>query len=240
MVHATVNATLPTDKAGAVERYDDGTVRLTYLQLSRDTFVELLPVAADQPAGLLHIGIETDDVAGSVANLRERGMTVADPTAGVSRARVGRITDPDGVPVEIMQIGPDSLQRQAIEAWRSRAKLTLAAVAMPNTSKPLNAASIARSPSWIASSARSKSSSPMCASRGATMTSGGSPAMRLRVMRTCMMSRLDAMTSSSDGGCGPLPVGGQRRPRLVRNQPLSSVSLGVGVLRTTRPRPTMP
>ena len=110
------------DTLGAKEaftiRNDDGTVRLTYLQLSRDTFVELLPVAADQPAGLLHLGIETDDVAASVANLRERGMTVADPTAGVSRARVGRITDPDGVPVEIIQIGPDSLQRQAIDAWR--------------------------------------------------------------------------------------------------------------------------
>jgi catechol 2,3-dioxygenase-like lactoylglutathione lyase family enzyme len=110
------------DTLGAKEaftiRNDDGTVRLTYLQLSRDTFVELLPVGADQPAGLLHLGIETEDVAGSVANLRGRGMTVADPTAGVSRARVGRITDPDGVPVEIMQIGPDSLQRQAIEAWR--------------------------------------------------------------------------------------------------------------------------
>ena len=110
------------DTLGAKEaftiRNDDGTVRLTYLQLSRDTFVELLPVGADQPAGLLHLGIETDDVAASVANLRERGMTVADPTAGVSKARVGRITDPNGVAIEVMQIGPDSLQRQAIEAWR--------------------------------------------------------------------------------------------------------------------------
>jgi len=110
------------DMLGAKEaftiRNDDGTVRLTYLQLSRDTFVELLPVAADQPAGLLHLGIETDDLAVSITNLRERGMTVADPTVGVSRARVGRITDPDGIPIEVMQIGPDSMQRQAIEAWR--------------------------------------------------------------------------------------------------------------------------
>jgi catechol 2,3-dioxygenase-like lactoylglutathione lyase family enzyme len=110
------------DTLGAKEaftiRNPDGTVRITYLQVSRDTFIELLPVAADQPAGILHVGIETDDLEVSVRNLRERGVTVADPTVGVSKARVARITDVDGVPIEVMQMGPDSMQRQAIEAWR--------------------------------------------------------------------------------------------------------------------------
>jgi catechol 2,3-dioxygenase-like lactoylglutathione lyase family enzyme len=110
------------DALGAKEaftiRNDDGTVRITYLQVSRDTFVELLPVAADQPAGILHVGIESSDLAASVAALRERGVTVADPTVGVSKARVARVTDVDGVPIEVMQMGPDSLQRQAIDAWR--------------------------------------------------------------------------------------------------------------------------
>ena len=110
------------DTLGAKEaftiRNPDGTVRITYLQISRDTFIELLPVAADQPAGILHIGIETDDLTASVANLRARGVTVADPTVGVSKAQVARITDRDGVPIEVMQMGPDSMQRQAIEAWR--------------------------------------------------------------------------------------------------------------------------
>ena len=110
------------DTLGAKEaftvRNPDGTVRLTYLQLSRDTFVELLPAAANQPTGVTHIGIETDDLAGSVANLRARGVEVGDPTVGVSKAQVARIRDPDGVQIEVMQMGSDSLQRQAIEAWR--------------------------------------------------------------------------------------------------------------------------
>jgi catechol 2,3-dioxygenase-like lactoylglutathione lyase family enzyme len=110
------------DTLGAKEaftiRNDDGTVRITYLQVSRDTFIELLPVAADQLSGILHVGIETEDLAASVANLRDRGITVADPTVGVSKARVARITDVDGVPIEVMQMGPDSMQRQAIDAWR--------------------------------------------------------------------------------------------------------------------------
>jgi catechol 2,3-dioxygenase-like lactoylglutathione lyase family enzyme len=110
------------DTLGAKEaftvRNPDGTVRLTYLQLSRDTFVELLPVAANQPAGVTHIGIETGDLATSVANLRARGAAVDDPTVGVSKAQVARVKDADGVQIEVMQMGPDSLQRQAIDAWR--------------------------------------------------------------------------------------------------------------------------
>jgi lactoylglutathione lyase len=110
------------DTLGAKEaftiRNDDGTVRITYLQLSRDTFIELLPAAAGQPAGVAHIGIETGDVAASVANLRATGIAVDDPTVGVSRSHVARVRDPDGVQIEVMQMGPDSLQRQAIDAWK--------------------------------------------------------------------------------------------------------------------------
>lgn len=110
------------DTLGAKEAFTiknpDGTVRITYLQVSRDTFIELLPVAADQQAGILHVGIETSDLDASVANLRQRGVTVADPTVGVSKARVARVTDADGVNIEVMQMDPDSMQRQAIDAWR--------------------------------------------------------------------------------------------------------------------------
>ena len=110
------------DTLGAKEaftvRKDDGSVRLTYLQLSRDTFVELLPAAEGAPTGITHVGIETADVAGSIANLRKAGFKIDDPTVGVSKARVGRISDPDGVALEIMEIGPDSLQGKAVAAWK--------------------------------------------------------------------------------------------------------------------------
>src|SRR5262245_63725251 len=83
------------DTLGAKEaftiRNPDGTVRITYLQLSRDTFVELLPVAAGQPTGIMHVGIETADVAASVASLRAKGIAVDDPTVGVSKSRVARV-----------------------------------------------------------------------------------------------------------------------------------------------------
>jgi len=110
------------DTLGAKEaftvRKEDGSVRLTYLQLSRDTFVELLPAAPGAPTGITHVGIETADVAGSIANLRKAGFKIDDPTVGVSKARVGRISDPDGLALEIMEIGPDSLQGKAVAAWK--------------------------------------------------------------------------------------------------------------------------
>jgi catechol 2,3-dioxygenase-like lactoylglutathione lyase family enzyme len=110
------------DTLGAREAFSirnpDGTPRLAYLQLSRDTFVEIIAAGANQASGVTHIGIETDDVAGSVANLRSRGFMVDDPIVGGSKARVARIADPDGVQIDIMEFGPESLQRQAIDAWK--------------------------------------------------------------------------------------------------------------------------
>ena len=110
------------DTLGAKEAFTvknpDGSVRLTYLQLSRDTFVELLPVAAGQPTGITHVGIETANVVASIANLRAQGFKIDEPTVGLSKARVGRISDPDGVPLEIMEIGPDSLQGKAVGMWK--------------------------------------------------------------------------------------------------------------------------
>jgi catechol 2,3-dioxygenase-like lactoylglutathione lyase family enzyme len=65
-------------------RNPDGSVRLTYLQLSRDTFVELLPW--DGSAGGRHaFRNRDDDVGASTANLRAHGLTVADPTAAYRR-----------------------------------------------------------------------------------------------------------------------------------------------------------
>ena len=109
------------DALGAKEAFSisnaDGSPRLVYLQLSRDTFVELIAAGNDQPSGVTHFGIETNDVVGSVANLRARGLMVDDPVTGGSKARVARTVDPDGVRIDIMEFGPESLQRQAIDSW---------------------------------------------------------------------------------------------------------------------------
>jgi catechol 2,3-dioxygenase-like lactoylglutathione lyase family enzyme len=96
----------------------DGTPRLTYLQLSRDTFIELIPAAAGQPTGVTHIGLEVDDIDAAVARFRQAGLTPQNPALTPAKARYTNINDKDGVRLEVLQFGPDSLQRKAIDAWK--------------------------------------------------------------------------------------------------------------------------
>ena len=111
-----------TGKLGFREAYTirrpDGSVQLTYLQLDRDTFVELIPAAPNQPPGITHFGIEVPNLDAEVAQLRAAGLTVADPGVTPSKARFVRMNDSDGVQIEIMELGPDSLQRKAIDGWK--------------------------------------------------------------------------------------------------------------------------
>jgi catechol 2,3-dioxygenase-like lactoylglutathione lyase family enzyme len=99
-------------------RNEDGSVRLTYLQLSRETFLELIPAAPGQATGITHFGVEMADLDAKVADLRAHGVEVADPSLTPAKAKFTRLTDLDGVQIEVMEFGPGSLQRKAMEAWR--------------------------------------------------------------------------------------------------------------------------
>jgi catechol 2,3-dioxygenase-like lactoylglutathione lyase family enzyme len=97
---------------------DDGSVRLTYLQLDKSTFVELIPAGPNQPTGITHFGIEVGDLAGIVATLRQRGATIDDPARTPSQALFARTKDPEGTQIEVMEFTPESLQRKAIDSWK--------------------------------------------------------------------------------------------------------------------------
>ena len=99
-------------------RRPDGSPQLTYLQLNRDTFVELIPAAPGQTPGITHFGVEVGDLDAAVAQLRANGVTVPDPGLTPAKARYMRMRDLDGVDIEVMQFGPEALQRKAMEAWR--------------------------------------------------------------------------------------------------------------------------
>jgi hypothetical protein len=58
-----------------------------------------------------------DDIKGTVATLKQRGVMVADPRPGED-SMVTNATDPAGVRIEIFQFGPKSAQGQAIAGWR--------------------------------------------------------------------------------------------------------------------------
>ena len=97
---------------------NEGKPTLTYLQITKDTFLELAPATATRPAGLSHIGIWPENLSATVAALRARGMKVDDPRTGSTKTSITNVTDPDGVRLELLDFLPGSLPRQAMDSWK--------------------------------------------------------------------------------------------------------------------------
>lgn len=96
----------------------DGAPFLTYFQINRNTFVELLPVTADRPAGLTHFGLEVTDADAVIARLEAAGANVRSPfLSAYTGARIGGAQSPSGVYFEVLELGPESLPRKAMDAW---------------------------------------------------------------------------------------------------------------------------
>ena len=96
----------------------DGKPTLTYLQLSKDTFLELAPATAERPAGLSHIGLWPENLNATVALLRQRGVKVDDPRTGSTLTSITNAIDPDKVRLELLDFLPGSLPRKAMDEWK--------------------------------------------------------------------------------------------------------------------------
>ena len=91
-----------------------------YLQISKGTFLELQPANAQRPAGLDHFGLEAPNIKAAVAAFKQRGATATDPGApsAFSHAILANVTDLNGLRIELAELGPDSLQRKAMDSWK--------------------------------------------------------------------------------------------------------------------------
>ena len=97
---------------------NEGKPTLAYLQISRDTFLELAPATAERPAGLSHVGIWPDNLSATVATLRQRGVKVEDPRTGSTKTSITNVTDPNGIRLELLDFLPESLPRKAMDSWK--------------------------------------------------------------------------------------------------------------------------
>ena len=111
-----------TEKFGfgeaVVLRDDDGQPTLAFLQVSRNTFIELGRASATSPGGLTHFGLEVEDIEAATAELRRRGVEIGDPRAGRTLSFITSTTDPGGIRTELHEIGPDSMLGKAIASWK--------------------------------------------------------------------------------------------------------------------------
>lgn len=102
----------------------------TYLQLSRDTFLELQGAPTNAP-GLTHIHMQTDDVDAVVARLRGAGVASCDEalkTGCLSGSHINELTgdkgafiiDPSGIRFEPTQFLARSLTQKAVDSWNNQ------------------------------------------------------------------------------------------------------------------------
>ena len=100
-------------------READGSPYLTYFQVNRNTFVEVMQATAARPPGCPHFGLEVEHLDSVVAQLRERGVEVRAPSVSPrTGSRIAVATGPGGVNMELLEFGPQSLHRKVIEAWK--------------------------------------------------------------------------------------------------------------------------
>ena len=97
-----------------------GQLMSAYIQVSRDTFIELQQSNAQRPAGLNHFGLEVTDIKSTVATFRQRGLMVSDPGApsAFTGGILANITDPNAGRIELSEQPPDGKLRKASESWK--------------------------------------------------------------------------------------------------------------------------
>jgi lactoylglutathione lyase len=97
----------------------DGKPSTTFLQINRDTFIEMAPASANLPAGLTHMGILTDNANATITQLRQAGATLADArSGGATGSRLSNVTDPNGIRLELVEQPSGSLMRKAMDSWK--------------------------------------------------------------------------------------------------------------------------
>ena len=111
-----------TQKMGYREAFrvndEKGQPRLVYMQISKNTFLELNPVTAQRPAGFSHYGLQVENAADAIARFRSRGVTVTDTIASDTKAILANITDPYMGRIELTELPPESMHYKAIQSWK--------------------------------------------------------------------------------------------------------------------------
>ena len=111
-----------TQKMGYREAFrvndDKAQPRLVYMQISKNTFLELNQANAQRPAGFTHYGLHVENAAAAVARFRKSGVMVSETNTSDTKAILANITDPYMGRIELAELTPDSLHQKAIQSWK--------------------------------------------------------------------------------------------------------------------------
>ena len=100
-------------------REPDGSPYLTYFQVNRDTFVEVMQATPERPAGCPHFGLEVEHLDAAIEQLKGRGVQVRPPSLSPrTGSRIAVASGPGGINIELLEFGPQSLHRKVIDSWK--------------------------------------------------------------------------------------------------------------------------
>ena len=95
-----------------------GQPTLVYVQISKNTFIELQPANAQRPPGLNHLGIHVENMAAATSMFKQRGANVSDTRVSPTKAILANVTDPNGIRIELAELPADSEHRKAMDRWK--------------------------------------------------------------------------------------------------------------------------
>src|SRR5437867_9579905 len=96
---------------------DKGNVTLVYVQISKNTFIELQPATPQKPAGLNHFGVVADNMKSVTDMFKARGAKVDPIRTSPTKASLSNVTDPYGNRMELAELRPDSEHQKAMDRW---------------------------------------------------------------------------------------------------------------------------
>jgi catechol 2,3-dioxygenase-like lactoylglutathione lyase family enzyme len=97
---------------------EKGQTTLVYVQISKNTFVELQPANPQRPPGLNHFGVVVDNMGAANAMFKQRGANVSEIRTSATKAILSNVTDLNGNRMELAELPPDSLHQQAMKRWK--------------------------------------------------------------------------------------------------------------------------
>ena len=95
-----------------------GAPYFTYFQINRETFLEVMQATSERPAGCPHFGLEVQNLDRLVERLSSAGVKVRPAsTSPRTGTRIALAEAPGGINIELLEMGPGSLHRKAIDSW---------------------------------------------------------------------------------------------------------------------------
>jgi lactoylglutathione lyase len=102
---------------------ENGETWLVYLRITDQQYLELFPGAETEKApeswhanGMTHLCLMVDNLDAVVAQIKAKGVTLLiEPKSAADGNRQAWLSDPDGNRIELMEMGADSQQLQAIK-----------------------------------------------------------------------------------------------------------------------------